>query len=335
MENCLITWFYSEKSDDESYYPSVGGNTSSVNFQHVYWKCIYDFYSSAMITDRGSISKYIFFTNVTNLPVVDDINFSVFFKENNIEVVILELTRKTPKDWYGAWRNQFYLFDVLEYLKDKRGNYLILDSDCIIRKDLLKVFEDIKKEKNISYEIGYPIAHNINGITIQEMRKLYVEFYGESEQLDGLTYIGGEIIGISSSLIESVMNEFEVIWNKNYYRYKDNVFKLNEEAHFLSLIYFRLGYTKHSAQKYIKRMWTAIQCDNIDSNDGELYIWHLPAEKKYGFSNLFELIKKDNNLSEKKLQYYVERIMRIPGSSTIRKCYRIYNVIRDKYIMRK
>ena len=33
----LITWFYAEQSDNEGFYPSVGGNTSSPKFQEVYW----------------------------------------------------------------------------------------------------------------------------------------------------------------------------------------------------------------------------------------------------------------------------------------------------------
>lgn len=48
MDNYLITWFYAEKKDDESFYPSVGGNTSSPEYQKVYWRCVYDFYRKAI-----------------------------------------------------------------------------------------------------------------------------------------------------------------------------------------------------------------------------------------------------------------------------------------------
>lgn len=37
MDNYLITWFYAENKDDESFYPSVGENTSSPEYQKVYW----------------------------------------------------------------------------------------------------------------------------------------------------------------------------------------------------------------------------------------------------------------------------------------------------------
>jgi len=65
--NYLITWFYAENKDDESFYPSVGGNTSSPEFHRVYWKCIFDFYKSAILINDHEIS-YIFFTNVPHIP---------------------------------------------------------------------------------------------------------------------------------------------------------------------------------------------------------------------------------------------------------------------------
>lgn len=137
MRNYIITWFYAESKGDESFYPSVGGNTSSPEFQEVYWKCVYDFYYSALLTQHNDNTGYLFFTNVPTVSAdIDGVDIRQFFSDNGIETVRLELTNKTPADWYGAWRNQFYLFDVLNHLKDIEGSHLILDSDCLIMKDL-------------------------------------------------------------------------------------------------------------------------------------------------------------------------------------------------------
>ena len=316
MKNYLITWFYAEKEDDESFYPSVGGNTSSPKFQEVYWKCVYDFYKSAKLIGGKNI-KFLFFTNVPNIPTdVDGVNISEYFKKAGIEVVQLELSNKTPKDWYGAWRNQFYLFDILQYLEGKEGNYLILDSDCIIRKSLSPVFKDIEKNKIITYDCKYSLVHDINGISINKMNELYKEFY--NEEAYELSYKGGEFIGISGEIIKNILREYRLLWNLNYRKYEENVTKLNEEAHFLSLIYCRLGITDSIANMYIKRMWTALKCDNIDSFDENLVIWHLPAEKKYAFLKLFEWFK-DKNPTPQQYLNYSSKLLSVPGNVNKRK----------------
>lgn len=180
MNNYLITWFYAEKKEDESFYPSVGGNTSSPEYQKVYWRCVYDFYRTAQLTQKKSNAKYLFFTNVPNIPTdIDGLNLAQFFYDANVEIKQLELTNRTPKDWYGAWRNQFYLFDVLEYLKNRYdGNFLVLDSDIFITQDLSNVFYDIEKYQIISYDCGYREDVSINGISIQQMRQLVAKFNG-------------------------------------------------------------------------------------------------------------------------------------------------------------
>ena len=187
MKDYLVTWFYAEKKDDESFYPSVGGNTSSPEYQKVYWKCVYDFYRTAQLTQHTNKARYLFFTNVPNIPTnLDGFNLAQFFEKTKIEVIKLELTNRTPKDWYGAWRNQFYLFDVLKYLKENyTGNYLILDSDVFVTGDLYPVFQDIEKNKIITYDCGYNNDVEINGISIDQMRQLYSKFMGSlSENLN-------------------------------------------------------------------------------------------------------------------------------------------------------
>ncbi len=327
-KNYLITWFYAEQSGNESFYPSVGGNTSSPKFQEVYWKCVYDFYKSAQLVG-GEEVKLMFFTNVPNIPTcVDGVNIAEYFREASIEVVRLELSNKTPIDWYGAWRNQFYLFDILQYLEDRDGNYIILDSDCIIRKSLSPVFKSIEKNKIITYDCKYSPNHDINGISINKMKFLYKEFY--NEEAPELSYKGGEFVGVSGEIIKDILREYRLIWNLNYKKYEEKGTKLNEEAHFLSLIYYRLGITESVADRYIKRMWTALKCDNIDSFDKNLAIWHLPAEKKYGFLKLFKWFANKNITPEEYLNYS-STLLSIPGNVNARKFQKFIWKIQEKF----
>lgn len=280
----------------------------------------------------GADNRFLFFTNVPNIPTdLDGVDLCCFFQKNNIEIVRLELTNKTPGDWYGAWRNQFYVFDVLTYLANFSGteenSYLILDSDCLIMSSLLPMFDAINKYKIITYNCGYGENHKINGITTCEMREIYKEFYNEDAH--DLLYKGGEIIGIKGSIISKLLLEYKNLWQLNYERYLNKKTKLNEEAHFLSLLYYRFGYKESVANQYIKRMWTAVQCDNIEKQDSNLIIWHLPAEKKYGFKRLFDYFKDINCTCDEYLMY-CRRLLNIPGKRMIRKMKRIFWKVKTK-----
>lgn len=309
VSNYLITWFYAENKDNESFYPQVGGKSSSFYFQKVYWKCIYCFFRSAIITNEASI-EYLFFTN-TNIPTdIDGVNIEQFFRDNNIKVIRKELSKQVPKDWYGAWRNQFYIFDILETLKDYSGNHLILDSDCIISESLDNVFNAVNQFGNIAYNVEGNGVHPINGITQSQMRQLYRNFFNVESPCEDLFYCGGEIVAIKSALIPQALKVFENIWEKNFIRYQNNEFKLNEEAHFLTLIYYRLGILNNIASKYIKRLWTTKIYDNVKKKDLDKYIiLHLLSEKQDGFVKLFHYFQRHNTITKANMYRKIDQFI--------------------------
>lgn len=141
---------------------------------------------------------------------------------------------------------------------------MILDSDCIFRKPIDNIFLDIEKNGIITYDNKYENSHIINGISTEQMRNLYKTYYDTFNDIDDLLYKGGEFIGINSSLIIDLLDKFELLWNINNEQYKENKLKLNDEAHFLSFLYYKMGYKNSHANKYIKRMWITIHDDNIE-----------------------------------------------------------------------
>lgn len=74
------------------------------------------------------------------MPVIDGLQIGKYLQDLNVELITLPLTFQTPKGYFGRWRNQFYIFDILkffeknEYKADDR--LLVLDSDCLIRHSL-------------------------------------------------------------------------------------------------------------------------------------------------------------------------------------------------------
>ncbi|WP_234123166.1 hypothetical protein [Clostridium hydrogenum] len=311
MNNYICSWLFVEDEEDSSFYPQVGGKPSSEKFQKVYWKCIYDFYYSSLLFNKED--KHIFFTNVKELPSnVDGVNFNEFFNCNEIEIVNLNLTYKTPKDWFGAWRNQFYIFDILAYIEKKyedSDKFLILDSDCVFVKKSDEIFEDIDTNKVIAYSEATPLDYRMNGITTIEMRQLYEKFYNEKSDV---IYYGGEILAAKVSSIKLINEQYKFLWKVNFEQYTKKDIKLTEEAHFLSMIYHKIGVNNIVANNYIKRMWTTFKFNTVNKEDLNLVIWHLPAEKKTGFKYMFNKIsKKKINLNEEDFVNLAKRCMGI------------------------
>ncbi|MBO6148398.1 MAG: hypothetical protein J6O55_03575, partial [Lachnospiraceae bacterium] len=303
MDNYLITWFYAEHKEDESFYPAVGGSSSSEGFQNVYWRCVYDFYMSAFITQEREL-KYLFFTNVEEIPRnVDGIDISAFFKKHGIEVINCDISYRTPKDWFFQFRNQFYVYDIINRLKDIKGRHLLLDSDCFFTRDISGIFKRIGEKGAEAYAVPHGDDFPINGITLNGMRRLYREFCGE-RGLKELEYLGGEFIALTSDSAERVMEEYKKLWEMNYQKYENGQEKLNEEAHFWSFLFYKLGFGEPEGNSFIRRIWTAARLDDLRQKDAELAIMHLPAEKKYGFKKMFAYL----SASERTKEEYIKEL---------------------------
>lgn len=275
-------------------------------------------YRSALITNRDIVTDWLFFTNVKNLPTVDGVDFGRFFEENQIQVIYLELTRKTPKDWYGAWRNQFYLFDVLEYLKNLEGNHLILDSDCVIAHSLQNLYQEIEREQVLTLPIDYSIEKDINGCSMEQMRQIYQKMF-DTEYPKNLLYMGGEFIAMTSEAVSELLPIFYDVWAKDQKLYEQKEQKLNEEAHTLSLCYYRMGKVNELGRKYIRRIWTDMNLDQVKEGDDKLAIWHLPAEKKFGFAEFFKRLKNRQNITPEELLRMSDRCMKLTATKEQRK----------------
>jgi hypothetical protein len=285
--NYIITWFYAENEELNSKYPQVNANSKSIKFQNTYWRCVLDFFYTNIVNNKNI--KYIFYTNIKDLPIIDGLDVSLFFRENEVEIVFLDLSIKTPIDWFGSWRNQFYVFDIIQELSSRlltnSDNLLILDSDCIITHDLSDIFKEINDNSCLVYSCNYDENHIINGLTKKQMSTIYHNIYGLSKKID---YYGGEFIALRADKLNDILKEFGFIWQHNFYLYEVNKPKLNEEAHFLSFIYERLNITHKVKKTYIKRLWNTRKYWNVKKEDVKIYILHMPAQKTTGFKYFFD-----------------------------------------------
>jgi hypothetical protein len=287
----ICTWIYLDNPDESSEYPQVGKQSHLPAFQLIYWRCIALFY--ALSTRFNPDRRHILFSNKDwdQLPEVDGLDLANFLKSKNVELVVLPLTWQTPPGYFGKWRNQFYIFDVLQLIETKYNHaddFIVLDSDCLINQPLDALFAQLRKEGLLALPMSYADGHVINGVTREDMRQIYTELDGKDPGFNPI-YYGGEILAASYIVVEQLNAMAPRIWQAMLQRFEKGLPKLNEEAHFLSYCYFKIG-KFDSLDAFIKRIWTAPHYNNVVSKDAALPIWHLPSEKTGGIALLFKKV---------------------------------------------
>ena len=297
-DNFIATWFYREDKDDCSAYPNVAMSSCSAKFYELYLKSAIDFFVSARLFNPSA--RLLFFTNIPSAELeewrVDGVNIRTIFKGLDVRVVNVSLTRKTPADWFSYWRNQFYLLDMLDYFKVELGSadkFILLDSDCVFTNSADPIFDAIEDAGVLNLNIGYSRNEKINGITLDDMREIYSQIYGEKISPEKFFYSGGEFVAMKASLLGSFMSEADSLWSENFELYKRGQIKLNEEAHVMSLLAEHLGIRNADANRYVKRMWTTPKFNNVRPGDEDYAVWHLPYEKKRGLHGLYRLFLRD------------------------------------------
>lgn len=288
--NHICTWFCADEKGEESLFPQTGKLSSSQAHQNIYWRCILVFF----ITSRrfNKKEKHVLFTNVKQLPEVDGRYISSILNQLDVDVVYTDFKYKTPKGYYGSFQNQFYEFSILEYIsnnhKSINDHYMVLDSDCIFLKPIDKLFDEASQSGFISFEDEVNAEYVINGLSRIDLKHQYEELM-QVRLTEIPSYHLGEFFLSSVGNIKKFFSDFRELWPILLQRHSAGKPKFNEEAHTLSYLYFKNGFRAHPANTFMRRVWTnPLFYREVRSNDINLMIWHLPAEKTFGIYRLYD-----------------------------------------------
>lgn len=285
----IATGIYCDLKGEESKYFQVGGISSSEQFQSIYWRCVVVNFASSVRNNPNA--NHILFTNLNYIPNIGKFKTEEFFLNLGIKIVSLPFTYQPPPGYFGAWRNTFYMFDIIKYFCNNcdsmNDNFIILDSDCVWIDSADGIVKLLEEYGLISYEINYSYTHVVNGLSRVNMRSIYEEM-GYQTIDEAPKYFGAEICAAKGRDIIKLSSEIDFIWEISLKRFADHQPRFNTEEHMLSFAYNKLGYTAGTANFYIKRIWTTLfNYKNACDEDFELNIWHVPSEKKYGIKRLF------------------------------------------------
>jgi hypothetical protein len=326
------TWLHAEPKGTESRYPQVGGASSSSAFQDIYWRCVALFFASSVRHNPEASHKL--FTTVSSVPDIGDFSTSQFLKSLNVEVIQVPFTYLPPPGYYGAWRNQFYILDIIKYL-DSQGapdeQYVILDSDCVFTASIQPLSQDLSLKGLLALDLNLPLDEDINGLTQRDMKQIFEEL-GQPCPSEAAKYYGGEFFAATSAVVHQLAGEIEPLWEAGLARFEAGKPKFNEEAHFLSYLYAKLGYTDTVASRYIGRIWTGLKYRNTCPENFDLMIWHVPAEKKHGIKRLFpQVIRPGSQFwtvpPGREFARYIAGYLGIPKSSLLKKSRDVFDTV--------
>lgn len=294
----IATWFVADDGTSATYFPQVGSRSDAPAAQAVYWRCTACFFASSIVVNPSA--RHVFYTN-TQVPVVDGIDIAELFAMWGVEVVTLPITYRLPKGAVSSWGNQFYIFDVLAHYatSSSAAPLIVLDSDCIWVKSADTMVVEIANIGALTYFLGHdehPEGEAINGLTRAGMAEFLAANGGP--RLGSTPYFGGEIYAASAALTRAISARARALWPQVM---TQAAAAPREEAHFLSILYALEGVgldrgSGDTANRFIRRMWTTFHHNNLAAADRDLSIWHLPAEKRTGFADLFAMITRDASL---------------------------------------
>lgn len=319
LDSVVATWVFCDAEGAESKYPQVNGRSSTEAFQAVYWHCAFVSLASARL--HNPMARLILFSNLDLSEAVNrNSALPDLLSRFEIEYVAIQAMHTVPNGWFGTWRNQFFVFDVLKWCTEHLSAHsclVLTDGDCLWRESGQAMFDDIDDNGAVTYVIDYPEDKLVNGLTRVNLAQISRRLgYDVDESIE---YCGGELIALRADVAVDLVAEFERVWPLLLLAHRDCELKFNEEAQLLSSLYVGLGLRPHSANTYVKRMWTALRYTNLAADDMDLMIWHLPAEKEFGFARAFSALMTRREASAEQLSARLESCFDVRTRRTMRR----------------
>jgi hypothetical protein len=300
----------------------VNPNFNGSNPEEAYMKCALVMFASVRRFHPNATLTF-----VTNKPLPQKWleRFSAIHCDNRV----LPFEFKAPEAFISSFQGSLFLLDLLSNLEGSKLN-IILDPDVICVSHLPEDFSLTIGDRIGVLEIESHPTQDINGLSPSEQREYQV---ANGHPKPHLNHFGGEIYVIPSSRLAWVKKEIYLVWNQNKENFLSGQMHLITEEHILNFVFGKTQTTNLS--EIISRIWTATRYRSVPSNVSDLCLWHLPAEKGYGFEKIFNVLEDPeswfNLASGTMFRHMAAKSMSIHGWPALLKARRVLSRIRYKF----
>lgn len=235
----------------------------------------------------------------------------------------------------------FYLFDCMSYCSRTLSDhdiFMFVDPDCLLMKDFGVIRDYCSRWPLIGYELNIDRNRLVNGCSRNDLL-LFLNSMQDDRYDEPPRYFGGEFFVATGDALPGICSIVERVWKINNWNFHHGRVFLKTEEHVLSAALALSPEPVGTANAIIKRMWTRPSFRNVSSADRGFLIWHLPAEKRYGFQKLFDMLepgtKTLTDLSDREFEELIARLVRLELSPLEKLGYFLYPKIKSLFLGHK
>lgn len=319
----ISTWLVLDEPSQATEYPSAGPTSSDISSQEIYWRCVGVYFLTARV--HNPATPLVMFCN-KNVKDVAPQEIANLLQSLDVICIELEINHRLPKGSVTQWGNVFYELDILKWFAQNKlwEGLIITDPDCVWRSAFAPFERRLFDTDCLIYTLEPADQKNyegdvlINGMSTKKMQDTVVDVF-ERHNSTSIKHNGGEFLAVTHDFSEKNASNIDRLWSftlANAWQ----VDSIKTEEHFWNIIARLNNAPERSANDIIRRMWTNFEDVNIRDEDLTLTLWHLPAEKRYGFRRMWNWFVSSEtdwrDITPSVLNDVLERFMGIPKRST-------------------
>ena len=310
---------------DEGIYPSAGIHAERRN---IYWRTIAVLCASIK---RARIPQLDILVCTNETPPSD---ISYILDSCGVSFIHPHFSFQPPK-LFAAFSGAFYLFDCMNHCRQTFSNddiFVFIDPDCIVMNNLEIIRHYSHQWPLIGYELEIEKDCKVNGCSRNDLLA-FLHTMKDNSILEAPKYFGGELFIVNGEALHSICNIIDRVWRLNTINFQSGNTTLKTEEHVISIALALCAERVGIGNAIIKRMWTRPSLRNVSAEDREYSIFHLPAEKRFAFQQLFYLIESDLrnlvNLSDNEFGDLVAKSVHLKLSFIENLLYFMYSLIKS------